>query len=370
MTARVLYIVTDSGTGGAEKVLLDILKGMNRDRFAPCGVVVLKQRREMAERWAAQGVPVVALGMASRATPAVLWRLRKMIRVYRPDVVHALLFQAVQAARLVRAVDRSFRLVSSPHINYRFLPPWARRLDRSLRWLDSAALCESRSTQSYLVKSMGYPFEKTAVAENGVDRSEFKFDREKRLRFRAQWGVTGDELVVGSVGRLHRQKGFDVLLEACEQLREHGKKFRIVVVGEGPDRDALEAFAKKSDLPLVLTGRVAEPTGVYSAFDLFVQSSRWEGFSIALLEAMSVGLPIAATAVDGTLDVAQDGKNMILARPDDPLSLGVAIGVLLEKPALRHELGANARATAERHTVASMVSATESAYEAVLPRIP
>ena len=115
-------------------------------------------------------------------------------------------------------------------------------------------------------------------------------------------------------------------------------------------------------MSVLFPGIQGDMVDVYSAFDIYVQSSRYEGMSNALLEAMSVGLPCAATSVDGTLDLAKDGENMVLIKPDDPVSLSVGLGFLLEKKDLREKLGKNARLTAEKFNLKSMVDSVQEVY--------
>src|SRR5882672_8257720 len=133
---RILFLITSSEVGGAEKDLSALLRKLDRSRFDPCGVVVLKRRAPMAEEWEAGGVGVVALGMKKIPSPFLLWRLHKIISKFKPDIVHAHLFAAVQAGRALRLFDSSFKLVSTAHVNTSFYPWPILVLDRWARTLD------------------------------------------------------------------------------------------------------------------------------------------------------------------------------------------------------------------------------------------
>jgi len=366
VSARVVYVITDSGIGGSEKALLSVLEGIDRKRFDPAAVVVLKGRREMAERWEAAGAQVVSLGMGRWPSPLGFVRFLAILRSLRPTLVHAFLFHAIQFSRLASA-GASWRLVTSPRVNYRFAPTPALAIDRILRRFDDGVLCESEAGKSSLLRA-GYQGDLIHVAPNGVDERRFAYNEEARRRLRQEWQVREGEFVIGAVGRLHRQKGFDVLIEAMGRLALSPAAVRLVIAGSGPDEKALRQQASRHSVSAHFLGERRDVPELLSAFDIYVQSSRWEGLSNALLEAMSVGLPVAATAIDGTLDFARDGENMLLVRPEESLSLAVAMGLLVEKEELRRRLSENAKLTARQYSTERMVSAFHGAYDSVLSR--
>ncbi len=364
--ARIAIIITDSGIGGTEKVISSLLEKIDRARFMPVGVCVLKEKRDSAQRWIAQGVPVVSFGMKKFPTPSLVAAVRRQLESWQTDFVHAFLFHSIQTARLLRLRGAPWQLVSSPRVNYAFAPRLALWADRLLKRCDDAVLCESEAGRRYLVETLKYDARKTHVAVNGVDASIYSEQTVARVRLRKEWSVADDEVLIGSVGRLHSQKGYDVFISALEKLSSSSMRFRAVLLGEGPERAALAEQIDRSGVPVQLLGQRADVAQALSAFDIFVQSSRYEGLSNALLEAMSCGRACVATAVDGTLDFADDGKNMLLVRPDDATSLALGLGTLLEKPALRLKLAENATITARRFTLEKMVHDIEATYQTVL----
>jgi glycosyltransferase involved in cell wall biosynthesis len=362
MALRILYVITDSGIGGSEKVLLSLLEQKDPAAYLPCGVLVLKNRREMARKWEAQGVPVEFFGMNKIPSPLLIWKIHQAIKKYKPDVVHAFLYHAVQVCRLVKIMNGSFRLITSPRVNYRFLPAYARMADQLLKGLDTRVVCESRATADFLKKSMGYNERRVKVAFNGVDRQVYKADVEARERLRKEWGVRMGDVLIGSLGRLHHQKGYDVLMQAARRLAMEKIPFRLALGGAGPEKEALvRAGASLPDRVLMLGERTDIPA-VLSAFDIYVQSSRYEGMSNALLEALSVGVPAVATSVDGTLDIAEDGKNMVLVKPNDPDDLAAGLKRVLKDYDLRKSLGLAGQATADKFSAAHAFSALKSCY--------
>ncbi len=364
--ARVLYVITDSGVGGTEKALLTVLKNLDRSVAEPCGVLVLKEKRDMAVAWEQAGVRVQSFGMKRWPTPSLLFRLSHEIRRTAPDIVHAFLYHSIQLCRLAHRMNRSFKLVTSPRVNYSFAPKTALMIDGWLKSEDDAELCESESGCRSLVENYGYDSDKVHVAWNSVDGSVFHFDPVAREKLRAHWKVEPDELLIGSLGRLHRQKGYDILMNALRNMHGIRGKIRTVIVGNGPDRAKLEQLATTVPSSVGFAGQRVDVPSVLSALDIYVQSSRYEGLSNALLEAMSVGCACVATAVDGTRDFADDGLNMVLAKPNDPLSLALGLATVVEKPELRKRLSENAKITASKFSVQRMMEGFESVYRSVL----
>ena len=175
--------------------------------------------------------------------------------------------------------------------------------------------------------------------------------------------------MVGSLGRLHPQKGFSDLLTAFAQVRQRIPSVRLFVAGDGELRDDLEAQARSLGMAAVVTfaGVRADVSEVLAALDVFVLPSLWEGMPNAVLEAMASGLPVVATAVGGTPEVVVDGVTGLLVPPQDPGALAQAIGHLLRDPDLRRRMGRAGRRRVEEHfDVRETVRQVESLYETLL----
>jgi glycosyltransferase involved in cell wall biosynthesis len=155
---------------------------------------------------------------------------------------------------------------------------------------------------------------------------------------------------IAAIGRLSPQKGFDVLISAFAQCACEHPNWSLIIVGEGPERSRLTAMIEKLKLEnrVTLPGRIQHTIGFLRTVDLFVMSSRYEGFPNVLVEAMACGLPVISTRWNGATEIIQDGIDGILVPPNDPLSLAAAMRRLMSHSDERARLGAQALDVSKR----------------------
>lgn len=282
-----------------------------------------------------------------RPTPVHLLRaaraLARVLRHERPHVVHAHNPAAGAAASLAR------RLAGRPEIaivtTYHGVGP--ERVRRATRILThSSDLVVGVSPQATrALRAVGLPASRSVTVFNAVDVTPMRSPDTVRREF----GAERADLVV-SVGRYVEQKNQAVLLDALAMLSQSRPRLRALLVGKGPLEADLNARIVElgiSDV-VTLTGPRADAIDIAGSCDVFVLSSTWEGLPLALLEAMTLGRPVVATAVDGVTDVVRDGQNGLLVPPGDAGALAAALGRVLADAELRARLGANARALVER----------------------
>lgn len=173
-------------------------------------------------------------------------------------------------------------------------------------------ICVSEETRKRLIRLYRVPQRKVVTVHNGIDVEQFRPDEEWRRRQRGAWGIPDDALVFGGVGRLSREKGFDLAIDALGQLvRQHPHRdMRLVLVGEGSEQTALReaAHAVGLDNRVMFPGFCARPWEAYNAFDFFVMPSRDEALPLALLEAMACGCCPIAMNVGGVGEVLENDR--------------------------------------------------------------
>lgn len=368
--ARVLFVSTSTTVGGAEKTLHALATLVDPKRFEVAGVVGLKPDGEYARKLKAQGMRVESLGLTRTPRPGDADRLAKIVERERPDLVHALMYSAIQLTRLAKPkVSFPFKLVTSPRVHYRTRPLWSLLVDRALKGRDDLLIAESDASRRYLLGSLGYAPSKVKVIRNGVDLAGWPVSKVERQKRRMELRTGSGDVLIGCTGRLDRQKGFATLIEAMKLLKRAETGARVVILGEGPERRHLEQLVRRHELEktVMLPGERPDIASWLSAFDVFCLPSMWEGLPNSLLEAMALGLPVVASGVDGVPEAVENGKNGLLVPPGDAAALAKAIKSLVTDPAKRAALGAAAHADiAEKFTLRRMIGEYEAAYSAVL----
>jgi len=286
-------------------------------------------------------------------------RMRALRRL-RPDVFHANLHTPVASryAVLAALLTPGVRVVVVEHLASRNPPTRGQRLMKRLAARRIAAHVAVGEGVARSIEAMfGLQPGSMRVIHNAVPDQQL----EQRPRLR-------EGRIVGSLGRLDRQKGYDVLVRALAQLPSD---VSAVVVGDGPERDALHELAATLgvDGRFVVTGWKEDARDELTAFDVFALPSRFEGFPLALLEAMLAGLPPVATDVGSVAEAIVDGQTGLLVKSDDVDGLAAALLGLLDDEQRAEQLGQAARA----HVLANFspavpAKAFEALYKEILSR--
>ena len=363
---RVLYVVGNFVAGGAERHLIELWKRIDRERFE---VVIACFRREGAFLAEAEslGWPVRDLAVGRRIYGAAgfagLARLVHLVCDVRPQVIHGYLFgpnlYAALAGRLagVPAVVVAKRNVDA------FETPRQLAAQRLAHRLATHVTAVSEAVAESVV-ALGVPRARITVIPNGVDAARFVPPAPAE---EARQALSADASpLVGSVGCLAARKDYGTLLEALRLLADRGLAFRVALVGDGPDRAALEARCAALGLAdrVRFLGERADVDRLLPGMDVFVLSSREEGIPNALLEAMAAGRACVATAVGGTPEVLRDGETGWLVPPGEPAALADALGQALTRPAEARRRGeAACRVAREELSIEAMVRRHEEFYE-------
>jgi glycosyltransferase involved in cell wall biosynthesis len=351
---RILLYTDASFYGGAEAALGILLGELDRGLdMAVAGVDA-----EVVERVASQrpGTPVHLLPAARTKRDAsnfgsTLVRLRAL----RPLIFQANLpvpssaRYALAAAVLVRGV----RTMAVEHLPYRLDGALQIRLKRFTSRRLAAHVAVGHRVARDVESFVGLPEGSVQAIHNGVPDLEL----EPTTR-------NGDRLVVGSVGRLDRQKGLDVLLRALVDVPEA----RLVLVGDGDERGSLESLTAELGLSerVRFAGWSDDPRRALASFDVFVLPSRFEGFPLAIVEAMLARLPVVATDVGSVREAVVDGDTGLLVPPEDPEALAMALRALLNDAERRAVFGARGRERALVFSPAAMARAYERVYQEIL----
>lgn len=339
----VLFVLPCLGAGGSERVVLNLCRELRRD-FLP--VVAAFRGGELVESLRDCGVAVHVLNRRDGIDPALVFALRKLIRSYRIRVVNAHHFGALFYAFWACALTR-VPLVHTEHSRWEIegLPPWWKLCFRFFLGRLAQITAVSRGAFEYLTEHYPASGARTALIRNGIDIELFRQMAGQNLT-RQQFGLAVDDLVVGSVGNLRREKNQALLIRALALFGERRHRIKLLLVGDGPCRTELEALAADlgvSDRVKFLGIRHDVPQ-LYGLMDIYCLVSRYEGLPLTLLEAMAAGKPIVATDVLGIREVVRNRHNGLLVADNDAEQLKNALAVLALRPDLRRRLAEQGRA--------------------------
>lgn len=368
MPTPVAFGITDLDVGGAEKTLVELVCRLDRRRWAP-SVVCLQPPGELAARLVGDSIPLVSLDMRSAwDAPRALVRWKNLLRKQRPALLQTFLFHANLLGRFAARWAGVPHVLSGVRVAER-RQRWPLLLDRWTRRLVDRYVCVSSAVRDFTVRTVRVPTERTVVIPNGVD--VVAADRAVPVE-RETLAIPADAAVLLFVGRLERQKGADVLLDALARLAERqplATSLRVLIVGEGPQRRELEGRAAASQVADVVrfVGRQADVYSWLAAADGLVLPSRWEGMANVVLEAFAARRPVIVTDVEGMAELVHPGENGWLVPAESPERLAEAIVDFLQDAERRCAFGRTGRALVEAEfTYEKMTSRYEALYASLI----
>jgi len=341
---KILFLISASEIGGTEK-MVELLAGGLRSAGLDVEVVCLRGPGPFPERLSRTGIPTTVLDI--RRHPGAFFRLVRILRQRKPDILQSFLFAGNMAGRVAGACAGVSVRVSGQRSTDAWKRQWHWLLERLTSPLVSAWVSNSQAGRQVLVQRAGIPPERVVVIPNGIPPVPVPEVRR-----------TG--IVIGTVGNLRPAKGHTVFLSAAALISKRFPACRFCIVGEGPLRDDLDRHARALGIADVLDmpGFISDPLTVLASFDVFVLPSLWEGCPVSLLEAMMLRRPCVASAVGDVPEILSQGADGVLVPAGDPHALAEAICLLLSDPMLRERLGNNARKTAlHRYSASRMVEA-------------
>jgi len=362
---RVAHIVPMLSPGGAERVAVHIVKGLNRQRYEP--VVISYTGRlgcDLDRLLEEAGIRVHYLGKRPGFDYRMYYRLPRVLKECRPDIVHTHL----HVLRYLLPFLLPLNKISVLHTVHNLAE---REIEPRLRWLQRYALNHGVvpvAVAEEVAVSLEhlYGIQRCRVISNGIPTDRYSRPEIPRKEWRQIEGFGENDVLFVCVARFSPQKNHALLLKAFRQGPASEPKAHLVLVGEGVLRERLEEQAKK----LGLSGRVhflglrTDIPEVLGAMDVFVLSSDYEGNPLSVMEAMASGLPIVSTAAGGVPGLFESGKEGLIVQPGDVQGLSNSMSFLLRNRELSQSLGvAAARRARENFDVATMVQAYQGFYE-------
>ena len=366
---KILYVFAALPVGGAETLLLTEVEGLDKDVFNPL-VCVISEKGPMGQRIEQMGYPVIPLHRMKRSQ--FDWRiirdLRRLMENEKVQIVHTHLYDGNKYGRIAARLAHVPCILSTYHNVYMRRRTKYHLINWTLSAFNNSLIAVSEAVKKSVVRYDRIRPEKIRVIYNGIDPAKFQgiFDRDG---VRQSFAVDEGDFLIGVIARLEEQKGHIFLLEALRRIRQQCPQIKILIVGDGKLRGFLEGKAHEMGLSgrVTFTGTRDPIAPVLSALDVFLLPSLWEGFSIAILEAMAMGLPVIATSVGGAAEVITPNQEGVLIPPGDIDSLETAMtDAALHREKYQAMGLAGRKKVYENFTRATHLSNLQSLYREVL----
>ena len=402
---KILFIITQSEIGGAQKYVLEIAAHLDRNKYEIVVAAGPDGKWELLKRLEKSGVKTKKLWFLKRKINPIfdilgLLEIYLFIKRENPDILHLNSSKAgilgSLAAWLSAKLEKSsssnsrrFLLYSRSLIIYRIggwafndpIPWWQKIIyilveKLSSQWKD-IIIVNSESDKKIALKYRICPEEKIKVIYNGIDADKIDFlPKEKAIRiliknyklqitnYKQNTKHKAQTIVIGTIANFYKTKGLEYLIETARviNIKYQISNIKYIIIGDGSQKSKLENLIKKYRLEnyLFLVGQIPEASKYLKAFDIFILPSVKEGMPWTILEAMAAGLPIIATNVGGVPETIENGKNGVLVEPKNAKELAKAILKLIKNKSLGNSLAKRAKQTVEeKFGLEKMLSETE-----------
>lgn len=362
---QIAHAVYSLEVGGSEVLAWRIARGLRRTRRYDCSLYAVDRGGPLSDALSRDGIKHKAFSRKNRIDLRLLSHLASQMRADRIQLVHthhlAQLLYAGLAARLVGA-----KVVHTEHDIHSLS---SRRLQILLRVLSNLANVVTGvgdSVAAFLRDQVGIPSSKIKTIQNGIDIPSFHYATPIP---RSVWGWDKDDVVVGCVARLEPEKGVKFLLEAFRHLLSRQPNAKLLIVGDGRERELLKSTAGLLGLngSVQFLGTRSDIPELLATCDVIALPSVEEGLPMALLEAMAAGKPVVATKVGAIPEVIQHGRTGVLVPPASAASLAEALNLLIEDQSTKKAIATEAyKVVQDQYSFNRMLLKYQDLYDSVL----
>lgn len=363
---KILLLTSHLNFGGISIYTVSLAKGLKNKGH---DVLVASSGGDLVPQLETEGIRHIKIPIDTKSEvgPKVLltvFKLRKILKEEKVDLIHA-------QTRVTQVVANSInRYLKIPYVTtcHGFFKARAGRLIFPC-W-GSKIVAISEAVREHLVNQLKVAKDKVCLIYNGIDTNKFfkNYSPEEKNSFCREYKLSSGP-VIGIISRLSSVKGHEYLLSAFTQILESYPTVRLLIIGDGPEKNRLVNLAKKLkiDDKVIFEKSTADTTKPLSIMDIFVLPSLQEGLGLALLEAMAMGKPVIASKVGGIYTLVQHGVNGLLTVPADEKSLAEAIVTLLNDKEMARGMGQmGRRMVEEKFSLEQMVEKTNDLYNEAL----
>lgn len=386
---KIIYLVTKSDFGGAQRYVYDLAANLSQNFTNIIAGGEPGDDGELAKKLNAAGIRYLPLSHLKRAISPwhdwlAFWQIVKLIKKEKPDIIHlnsskisilgsivVALFRVLNFCG-IRIVSR-FRVIYTVHgwVFNEDLPWWKKTfyllLEKWTAKFKTDIICLSEFEKQNAIRQKIAPAEKIKVIYNGIAPIDFLPREQARKKLSAIVGaaITDETILIGSIGNLYKNKGYEYLISAIDKLLVTGYSLLVTIIGSGPEQNNLQLRINNYELEnkIILTGAIPNAAQLLPAFDIYVCSSIKEGLPYSILEAMQAGLPIVATSVGAIPEVIKNSRTGMLVQPKNAAALADKLNYALHNLSLAQSLGVEAKKqVTAQYALQAMIEKTASLY--------
>ena len=362
---RVLHVAESAG-GGVERYLELLLK-YSKGKVE--NILICSQNYDY-EKFKALADRVIVLKMMHNIDPVsdikLEKALRKIIKTIKPDVVYA---HSSKAGAFARIADLGLnnKVIYNPH-GWAFNMQQSTKKKEMYKWVENISahfcdkiVCISDAEKESAIRERICKPSKLQVIYNGIDLKEVENSVPVN---RIQVGIPDDAFVIGTVGRLDKQKAPDTFFKTDKLIKEKIPNAFFLMVGDGKLRDYIERLIDQYDLhsSFLITGWVDNPASYMKIMDIGTLLSRWEGFGLVLPEYMACNIPIVATDVDAIPNIIKNNENGLLVKKDNPEAISDAIYTIYSNKELKRKIISNYKKEVKKYDISRVVAESLQLY--------
>ena len=362
---KVLHVITSLDSGGAENLVKESLPIMKQKGLEPEVLLLSSKNNVFEDELRNEGIKIQKTGLNNVYSPRQIFKIKKFINGY--DIVHTHLFQPQYWTTIAKILYRSNTpIITTEHStnNRRREHKIFKNIDRFIYKKYDKIICISKETEKNLIKWIPRISSKTIVVYNGTDLNKFRNSKPyKKEELIKNVGENSNSKLILMVSRFSVQKDHETLIRAAKLLSDD---YHVILVGEGSLKEDIILLVEK----LNISHRVhflnyrEDVERIMKSVDIYVQSSNWEGFGIAALEAMATGIPVIASNTPGLSEVVEGGG--VLFPKGDHISLANAIKDISTSKKRYKEISNNCMEKCKQFSIEKMVDEYIKIYSGLL----
>lgn len=364
---RIAFVIPTLDQSGAERQLSLLATSLPKDQFL-VKVFALNRGGYFADFLAQRGIEVEVLQKRFRFDPFTYIRLRNSLSGFHPDIVQSWLFSANSYVRFPGVCPRSAKIIVSERCVDSWKSRWQLALDQRLAGRMAILTANSKAVAEFYER-LGVSQDRIRVIPNGI---MIPAENRDPAILRQEFRIRDNEFVLGFAGRLAPQKRLQDLIWAFQLLRQVHENVRLVLIGDGPERNRLKEIAQHFGCldQVVFTGHRPDAYKLIGGLDVFCLTSEFEGMSNSLMEAMSQGIPCVVSNIDANLELIENNTSGLTFPLGRCPELAKSVIRLIENRDLAFSLGQSGLDRIKsHHSIEQLVDAHRSLYLQLVPQL-